>query len=85
VVARPVVEEYITEHVGPKAVVRDLWHTVRVLSRFGPRLPALAEQALLAQANPQRPAPRNPWPERIGYGAAGLVLGGGLAALIALI
>jgi ubiquinone biosynthesis protein len=85
VVARPVVEEYITEHVGPKAALRDLWQTVRVLSRFGPRLPALAEQALLAQANPPRPQRRNPWPERVGYGAAGLVIGGAVAAVLALI
>ncbi|BDW87226.1 2-polyprenylphenol 6-hydroxylase [Roseicyclus marinus] len=85
VVARPVVEEYITEHVGPKAALRDLWQTVRVLSRFGPRLPALAEQALLAQANPPRPQRRNPWPERLGYGAAGLAIGGVVAAVLALI
>ncbi len=85
VVARPVVEGYITEHVGPKAVVRDLWDTVRVLSRFGPRLPALAEQALLAQANPPRIERRNPWPERVAYGAAGLAAGAALAVLVALL
>jgi hypothetical protein len=53
-VARPVVEEYIRENVGPKALVRDLALTARVLARFGPRLPQLAEAALLAQANPPR-------------------------------
>ena len=85
VVARPVVEEYIKDHVGPKAVARDLWNTVRVLSRFGPRLPALAEQALLAQANPQREPRRNAWAERMGYGALGLALGAGIAVIVALI
>jgi len=85
VVARPVVEEYITESVGPKAVVRDLWHTVRVLSRFGPRLPALAEQALLAQANPVRIVRRNPWPDRAVFGAAGLAVGVALSVLVALL
>ena len=85
VVARPVVEEYITDHVGPKAVVRDLWHTVRVLSRFGPRLPALAEQALLAQANPVRIVRRSPWPERVLFAMTGFSAGAVIALLIALI
>ena len=74
-VARPVVEEYIRENIGPKALARDLVMTGRVLARFGPRLPQLAEAALLAQARPQ-PSPRpNPWGERLTYaalGAAGL-------------
>jgi ubiquinone biosynthesis protein len=47
-VAKPVVESYIASNVGPKAVLRDLAQTVRVLSRFGPRLPHLAGQALIA-------------------------------------
>ncbi|NKX45006.1 2-polyprenylphenol 6-hydroxylase [Roseicyclus persicicus] len=84
-VARPVVEDYIRENVGPKAAVRDLLATARVLARFGPRLPALAERALLAQANPPRAEPRNPWPERLGYGAAGLLLGVAAAALVLLL
>ena len=60
-VAKPVVENYIKENVGPKAVLRDLAQTVRVLSRFGPRLPHLAEQALIQagnQAPPERPPSR---------------------------
>jgi hypothetical protein len=75
-VARPVVEEYIRENVGPKALVRDLALTARVLSRFGPRLPQLAEAALLAQANPPRREPRSPWPERFGYAAGGAAFAG---------
>jgi ubiquinone biosynthesis protein len=81
-VARPVVEEYIKENVGPKAAARDLFDTARVLARFGPRLPALAERALLAQANPPRPERRSPWPERVGFAAAGVVLGLGIAAVL---
>lgn len=45
--AQPVVETYIRENLGPKAMARDLARTVRVLGRFGPRLPELAEQALM--------------------------------------
>jgi ubiquinone biosynthesis protein len=81
-VARPVVEEYIRENVGPKALVRDLALTARVLARFGPRLPQLAEAALLAQANPPRREPGSPWPERFGYAAGGAAL---LAVLLLLI
>lgn len=75
-VAQPVVEDYITQNIGPKAVVNDLLKTARVLARFGPRLPQLAETALLAQVNPPRPMRRNPWPERFGY-----VVVGALASL----
>ncbi|NEY91126.1 2-polyprenylphenol 6-hydroxylase [Tabrizicola oligotrophica] len=49
-IARPVVESYITGNLGPLAFLRDLTLTARVLSRFGPRLPRLVEQALIAQA-----------------------------------
>ncbi|MBF9045787.1 2-polyprenylphenol 6-hydroxylase [Rhodobacterales bacterium LSUCC0031] len=82
-VARPVVEEYIRDNIGPKAALRDLVATARVLARFGPRLPAMAEKALLAQANPPRIDRRSPWPERIGIAAAGVILGAGAGALIA--
>ena len=52
-VARPVVGDYIKDSIGPRAVVSDLLATTRVMARFGPRLPALVEQALIAQSNPQ--------------------------------
>ncbi|MFW5881479.1 MAG: 2-polyprenylphenol 6-hydroxylase [Roseicyclus sp.] len=70
-VARPVVEEYIRENVGPRALARDLLMTGRVLARFGPRLPQLAEAALLAQAKAPPVPRRNPWGERLGYAALG--------------
>ncbi len=50
-VARPVVEGYIAENIGPKALLRDMAQTVRILARFGPKLPELAEAALIAQAH----------------------------------
>ena len=52
-VSRPVVEEYIRDNIGPKAFATDLIRTVRVLSRFGPRLPALAEETLIRAQDPQ--------------------------------
>ena len=55
-VGQPIVEGYINENIGPKAVLRDLLKTVRVLSRFGPRLPGIVEAALIRQAD--KPEPR---------------------------
>ena len=56
-VASPIVSDYIQKSIGPRAIVTDLYNTARVMTRFGPRLPRLVEQALIAQANP-RPAKR---------------------------
>ncbi|MCG6882578.1 MAG: 2-polyprenylphenol 6-hydroxylase [Silicimonas sp.] len=65
-VARPVVESYIADHVGPKALARDLVQTARVLARFGPKLPQMAEAALIAQADrTSQPAPGSRWPGAI--------------------
>ncbi len=49
-VSRPVVEAYIADNVGPRALLRDLAETARVLARFGPRLPGMVEAALIARA-----------------------------------
>lgn len=56
-VARPIVESYIRENLGPRAAMRDLLRTARVLARFGPRLPQLTEAALTRQAETPKPAP----------------------------
>jgi ubiquinone biosynthesis protein len=50
--ARPVVESYIKDNVGPKALLRDLQKTVMVLARFGPKLPRLVEAQLVRQSQP---------------------------------
>jgi len=52
--ARPEVEAYIKENLGPRAFARDLMKTAMVLSRFGPKLPQMIEGMLNAQA-PQPP------------------------------
>jgi len=78
--ARPVVTGYIADNLGPRAVARSLADSVRILSRFGPLLPKMAEN-LLVQTNgpPSPPAPRRPpgW----AYGLGGAVLGGTLVML----
>ena len=81
-VGQPVVEDYVRKNVGPQALAKDLFQTARVLARFGPRLPQLAERALIEASNP-RP---NEEPRRtslrlliavaVGSGALGAALAG---------
>jgi len=62
--AKPIVETYIKDSIGPRAAAADLIKTARVLARFGPQLPALAEAALV-KLNEDAPAP-----SRQSYGSA---------------
>lgn len=67
-VAGPVVSGYIRTSIGPKAVMRDLWRTSRVLTRFLPKLPALAEAQLQALEQQRQQGPNTPspsWPALI--------------------
>ena len=52
-VASPIVTDYITKSLGPRAIVSDLRDTAMVMARFGPRLPGLVEQALNRQTEEQ--------------------------------
>ena len=60
-VARPIVEGYIKSSLGPVAVFNDLTTTLKVLARFGPRLPSLVEQALIKQSNPEPQILKRNW------------------------
>jgi ubiquinone biosynthesis protein len=82
--ARPVVTDYIRANLGPAAVARDLAATVRVLSRFGPRLPQLAE-GLLIRANAPEPPPERPGPPPWAYALGGAVVGAALVVLGAML
>jgi len=80
-VAKPIVERYIAENVGPKAFMRDLVKTVRVLGRFGPKLPKMAETALVRQSQtPARATGR--WTR---HPALWLVIGVGLGVAVPLL
>ena len=81
-VARPVVEDYIRKNIGPRAVAHDLQKTLAVLARYGPRLPAIVENALIRQSAPiEKPAkPNRALLAFVGMGAAGA---GALAMLAA--
>jgi ubiquinone biosynthesis protein len=81
--ARPVVTDYIRSNLGPAAVARDLAATVRVLARFGPRLPQMAEAALVQASTPAagiRERRRPAWALVL----AGVVLGAALVGLATL-
>lgn len=73
-VARPVVEGYIKENVGPKALMRDLGKTAMVLARFGPKLPRLVEAQLIRQSEPIE----KPKTSRSVHPVLWVLLGGGL-------
>lgn len=79
--ARPVVEDYIRGHLGPKAIARDMAETAKVLARLGPRLPGLASELLMRaeeirteRGHPAPHAERRPGPLR--WIILGGVLGG---------
>ena len=79
--AKPVVEDYIRKNVGPQAALRDLGRTLAVLSRYGPRLPQIVENALIRQSQPHEPPER---PSRLGYVAwAAAGFAAGAAAVLA--
>lgn len=76
-VARPVVERYIRDNLGPKAALRDLGRAAQVLGRFAPLLPEFLERRMpeLLRESPPAPAPTS----RARGMALGIVLGGALA------
>jgi ubiquinone biosynthesis protein len=79
--ARPVVEDYIRENLGPRSLARDAAQTVVILARLGTRLPGLASELLMlaeeVRTRRSRPAITveakvRVWP----WVALGLMLGG---------
>lgn len=81
-VAHPVVEDYIKQSIGPRAILNDLAKTAQVLARFGPRLPRLVEVALIRQAD-TADAPRpSGWRAGFWPGVFGVLVGAG--AVVAL-
>ena len=81
-IASPIVGNYISKSIGPRAVLHDFANTAQVLARFGPRLPALVEDALMRQSNPRGPdrRPRLGWYVLAGF--LGALAGAGSVALL---
>ena len=78
--SRPVVTDYIRANLGPAAVARDLATAVRILSRMGPRLPQLAEAALI-RVNTPPPRTRRRGLPAWAWGLGGAVLSAALVTL----
>ena len=81
-VAKPIVEDYIKTSIGPRAFAKDLGKTALVLARFGPRLPGLMEQALIAQAQGKSEPKPSTLKTALLWGAIGAGAGGGIFALV---
>ncbi|MEM1313076.1 MAG: 2-polyprenylphenol 6-hydroxylase [Pseudomonadota bacterium] len=80
--AKPVVEAWMRDNLGPRAALRDAQATAKVLARFGPRLPEIAERALTKLAEDEAPAPAPGLSRAALLGvAAGAGLAGGAVAL----
>ena len=71
-VARPVVEKYIKENLGPKAVIRDISESAKAIVKFGPHAPYLIEKTL---RNALDFKPRQPYNRRLPALLGGIVLG----------
>jgi ubiquinone biosynthesis protein len=55
-VARPVLERWVRDHLGPRGFLRDTRLALITLARLTPRLPALAERLVqMAEAPPPPP------------------------------
>ena len=81
-VAHPIVEDYIRDNVGPRAFLRDMARTARVVARFGPRLPELVERELARLNGAPQPDPPPDLTRRAGWVALGAALGAGAVWLL---
>ena len=77
-VAQPVVEAYIKESIGPKALMKDLVKTARILSRFGPLLPSIAQAALIQQNSNRSVQTPNRGIEKFGW----VLMGAGITSAL---
>ncbi|SFG95013.1 2-octaprenylphenol hydroxylase [Palleronia marisminoris] len=80
-VAQPIVEDYIRDNLGPRALLRDLARTAIVLARFGPRLPQLAEKILVEK---EFEVEVEPLPSFFSRPLAAALLSSGFTALLVL-
>ena len=82
-VAQPVVEDYIKTYLGPRAAMKDLGRTVEVISRFGPRLPEIAENLIQLglERSEAKPRPRFGIRRAIFWSLMGAIISSGIWGL----
>ena len=81
-VAQPIVEGYIRDSIGPRAVLRDLTNTARVVARFGPRLPGLVEAVLIKQAETKNSETPHWTQRKVTWAIGGIIIGATLVEVI---
>jgi len=83
--ARPVVQEWVAENLGPRAIARDMRSVARTLLTLGPRLPEAAERLVTILDAPPAEAPPTDRASSgrtiIATGAISAAIGAGLALL----
>ena len=72
--AGPVVERYIRESIGPRAVLKDLRRTAIVLGQFSPRLPGLLQSLLLREGKDDAELPATNGPRKVWLVVCGMVI-----------
>ncbi len=82
-VAKPVVEDYIRQSLGPRALAHSLGKTLAVLARFGPRLPQMVEAAIVRQSAPPPEPPPRRRRDLAAWGIGGLAAGALIASALA--
>ena len=75
-VAQPIVTDYVSKSIGPRALLNDLRKAALVLARFGPQLPRLAEDVLIRLNNPPPPPKLQRRRARLSWMALGGVIVG---------
>lgn len=77
--AKPIVESWMRDNLGPKAIARDLRDAAVVIARYAPRLPGIAEKFVIAADRERRDAPPPPRQPNLFWASLGGGLAGGAA------
>lgn len=56
-VARPVVEEYVQDNLGPRAALADMRQVLGMLGRYGPLMPEIADRIMWNMVHPDNETP----------------------------
>ena len=81
--AKPVVEDWIKDNLGPRGLARDTGAALVALARIGPRLPELAERlTLMAATPPAEPADETPERSPVMWLLVGAIAGAAFIGLI---
>jgi ubiquinone biosynthesis protein len=79
--AKPIVETWMRDNLGPRAIARDLRDAAVVIARFAPRLPGIAEKFVIAADRDRMPPPPQPAPTGFWTAFAAGVAGGAVVAV----